>query len=786
MPMPKALDHLKNTTPRNDEPEGLRLALLDEFTSHHYFDNYDQNDAGDPLPSRRHVLKKEFAEYFGASHQTASHLWESKAALLESLGHHDEAIDIRRLLTALGGRPHGHGPVRPVGIPTQWDRHLVSYVVLPSLTGNIIETITSIKHQATQKRVIATVLVSSDEECRAIQCNYGNSVRFVRHGGQDTPNPGFHGGLFEITIIRAQKRRGNRSALINLGLRASYTSKAGYTGLVECGDILEPGHAEATIAALDRTHAALVHCDLHFIDENSRFIDMGGGTTEARSARWLRDVRRRYDQEDAGALTQCSFVQLTGTMLATEDLADMDRASYLCDPRFDKHSTLQEFLLRLAHRLNERHPGRPLLAYLGDKLAMARVQKYVDEELLRLKLDPRKHNVLIMGYADNVAKGLEPPLTERLSTYPAQENEDVYHCVTDLDSSNLIVFKAGCEWERFEFDDKPEFLRHFSSISPANPELVNKVVVHNWHYGDGFLHTAQNASATVGFQQDFKRADFLYPDRNAQRGEVEAIDEGYGAVLQGSFGVSGFHALTASQKANFVDRYSLRPRIRDINRFERKICSQNGEDGIINAIFRKIGTTNRFYVEFGVENGMECNTRYLKETKNWEGLMMDGRENPGTEIKQAFITAENIQELFRKYAVPARFDLLSIDLDLNDYWIWKAIEDYRPRVVIIEYNSTLPLSQSKVVAYEASAMWDGSNYFGASLGALIKLGKEKGYTLVGCENRGINAFFVLDELIGPHFDLPSPEAMFKPPVWGKKINGVHSGYFSNGKAMVAI
>lgn len=784
--MIKTIAHLTETMHRENTPKWLRLALLDEFTSHHYFDNYEPSDTGDPCPSPRHVIKKEFSEYFGASNRTAVPLWQSKAELLETQGHRDEAVDIRRLITSLDARPRGHEPVRESRIPTHWDRHLVSYAVLPSLKGNIIETITSIKHQATQKRVIATVLVSSEEECRAIQCNYGNCVRFVRRAGHDKPNPGFHGGLFEINIIQAKERRFNRSALINLGLRASYTSGARYTGLVECGDILEADHAEATIAAMDRTHAVLVHCDLHVIDENSRFIDMGGNTAEARTARWLRDVRRRFDQESADALKQGSFVQITGSMLNTEDLAAMDEAAYLCDPRFDKHSTLQEFLLRLAGLLRDKHPDRPLLTYLADKLAMTRVQKYVDEELLGLKLDPRKNNVLIMGYADNVAKGLEPPLTERLATSPPQENEDVYHCVPDLDSSNLVVFKSGCEWVRFEFGDKHEFLRAFTSVSPANPELVDKVVIHNWNYADGFLHTTHNAAVMVDFQKDFKRADFIYPDRAAEARELAAIDEGYGPVLQSEFGASGFHALTGSQKAKFVNRYSLRPKIRDINRFEKKICSQNGEDGIINAIFRKIGTTNRFYVEFGVENGAECNTRYLKEAKNWEGLMMDGRENPGTLIKQEFITAENIQALFRKYTVPDRFDLLSIDLDLNDYWVWKAIVDYRPRVVIIEYNSTVPLNQSKVVAYEAKAMWDGSNYFGASLGALIKLGKEKGYTLVGCENRGINAFFVLDELMGPHFDLPSPEAMFKPPVWGKKINGVHSGYFSNGKAMVAI
>lgn len=201
-------------------------------------------------------------------------------------------------------------------------------------------------------------------------------------------------------------------------------------------------------------------------------------------------------------------------------------------------------------------------------------------------------------------------------------------------------------------------------------------------------------------------------------------------------------------------------KIENINLFEQKYCSQNGEDGIIKIIFDKIKTTNQFCVEFGI-HPKEGNTIYLGK-KSWNCLWMDGNGD-GKHIKKEFITAENINSLLKKYKVPKEFDLLSIDIDYNDYWVWKAINGYSPRVVVIEYNSSFSPLESKTVKYNPKAVWDGTSYFGASLLALAKLGKSKGYTLVCCESRGVNAFFVRNDLIGNNFVLKSIEETYKPP-----------------------
>jgi len=156
----------------------------------------------------------------------------------------------------------------------------------------------------------------------------------------------------------------------------------------------------------------------------------------------------------------------------------------------------------------------------------------------------------------------------------------------------------------------------------------------------------------------------------------------------------------------------------------------------------------------------------------WKGLLMDGsHENVSINLQREFITAENIESLFEQYNVPKEFDLLSIDIDSNDYWIWKAITHYNPRVVIIEYNACFPWKESKTIAYNATHSWDKTDYMGATLQALTKLGTQKGYTLVATDSCGVNAFFVQDDLVQGHFDVPNPERLYHPAAFkGKKGN----------------
>ncbi len=198
----------------------------------------------------------------------------------------------------------------------------------------------------------------------------------------------------------------------------------------------------------------------------------------------------------------------------------------------------------------------------------------------------------------------------------------------------------------------------------------------------------------------------------------------------------------------------------DLRRQERQVHSQGGEDGVLQHVFECIGTTNRYFVEFGAWDGRYVsNTAHLRLDHGWSGLLLEGdSEHVSDIVRQEFVTAENVNTLFAKYEVPGVFDLLSIDIDGNEYWVWKALDRYRPRVVVIEYNVFFGIDVSKSMPYEATHRWDNTMFHGASLAALRKLGREKRYTLLHTESYAPNAFFVDDALLPPDLiDLPIEE-----------------------------
>ncbi len=203
--------------------------------------------------------------------------------------------------------------------------------------------------------------------------------------------------------------------------------------------------------------------------------------------------------------------------------------------------------------------------------------------------------------------------------------------------------------------------------------------------------------------------------------------------------------------------------------------SQNDEDGILQEIFRRLGGGAGTFVEFGVQNGIENNTRLLLY-RGWRGLWIEAdaagcqairrvfAQELGAgqlQVAHSFVTRENIAGLI----AAARFeqlDLLSIDIDGNDYWVWEALT-INPRVVAIEYNAKFRPPTSWVMEYNGAHRWDYSDYQGASLQSLHDLGRRKGYTLVGCCLAGVNAFFVRDDLVSGHFAEPDVAALYNPP-----------------------
>lgn len=204
--------------------------------------------------------------------------------------------------------------------------------------------------------------------------------------------------------------------------------------------------------------------------------------------------------------------------------------------------------------------------------------------------------------------------------------------------------------------------------------------------------------------------------------------------------------------------------VEDLGAHAARFHSQGGEDGVLARLFEMVGVHNRYFVEFGAWDGLHLsNTAHLRLEGGWSGLLMEGSDRAdGDLVKRERVDAENVEMLFARYDVPLEFDLLSIDIDGNDYWVWKAIENYSPRVVIVEYNVFFLAETAKTIAYDASHEWDKERfglYHGASLAAFEKLAREKGYALIHTESYCPNAIFVRRDLLPDEIVLPSLQAL---------------------------
>jgi hypothetical protein len=200
---------------------------------------------------------------------------------------------------------------------------------------------------------------------------------------------------------------------------------------------------------------------------------------------------------------------------------------------------------------------------------------------------------------------------------------------------------------------------------------------------------------------------------------------------------------------------------KDLKDIEFKVFSQFGDDGIIQYLIEKIDIPNEYknFIEFGVENYTESNTRYLLFNNNWSGLIMDSSRKNVNEIINSnyywkfdleviceFINRDNINELITKSRIDKRIGLLSIDIDGNDYWVWEKIDVIEPIIVIVEFNSNFGFEHKISIPYdkkfERNKAHYSNLYWGTSLKALKYLSKIKGYSFVCTNSSGNNAYFV--------------------------------------------
>ena len=229
--------------------------------------------------------------------------------------------------------------------------------------------------------------------------------------------------------------------------------------------------------------------------------------------------------------------------------------------------------------------------------------------------------------------------------------------------------------------------------------------------------------------------------------------------------VTEFNDKLRNQNLNNLDDLSL------------SVFSQFNEDAIIQFLVKNLNIKNESFVEFGVENYEEANTRLLLEKDNWSGLVIDSSENNINYIKSQnyfwrhnltalshFISAENINEILKENNLKGEIGVLSIDTDGNDFWIWKEISQIKPVILVIEYNAKLGSEKSLSIKYNSNFRRASSGLdkliYGASLKALEKISEEKGYSLVCTNKNGNNAFFVIDDYLNQKIYKQSTQKCF--------------------------
>ncbi len=220
--------------------------------------------------------------------------------------------------------------------------------------------------------------------------------------------------------------------------------------------------------------------------------------------------------------------------------------------------------------------------------------------------------------------------------------------------------------------------------------------------------------------------------------------------------------LTAKLLINQIKAHGIYENLQDT---EFKVFSQFGDDGIIQYLINQIEITRQTFVEFGVENYTESNTRFLLVNNNWKGLVIDGNKANIDDIRkdnlywkydltavQAFVDKDNINKILLENNFSGEIGILSIDIDGNDYWIWESIHVVDPIIVIIEYNSVFGDRYAITIPYDPNfnrAKAHFSNLFwGCSLKALGLLAEKKGYAFVGSNSQGNNAYFVRKDKLG--------------------------------------
>jgi len=243
-------------------------------------------------------------------------------------------------------------------------------------------------------------------------------------------------------------------------------------------------------------------------------------------------------------------------------------------------------------------------------------------------------------------------------------------------------------------------------------------------------------------------------------------------------------------------------RSRDLRDYEFKVFSQWGDDGLIQKLIDTIEIENKTFIEFGVQDFYESNCRFLMTKDNWAGFVIDGSASNIRRLKAshfywrhaleaiaAFLSRANINEILARSKFDHDLGLLSIDIDGVDYFVLEAIDYYKPRILIVEFNAIFGPERKITVPYDErfcrTDKHHSNLYFGASLSALTHLANKKGYELVGINSACVNAFFVRKDLVNEKLQVLTPEQAYTPSAFRESRDSRGNASYLSGDARLA-
>lgn len=248
-----------------------------------------------------------------------------------------------------------------------------------------------------------------------------------------------------------------------------------------------------------------------------------------------------------------------------------------------------------------------------------------------------------------------------------------------------------------------------------------------------------------------------------------------------------------------INQMKMMPPVKKLTDAEYKVFSQFGDDGILQYLIHhlNIPPSLQTFVEFGVENYEESNTRFLLMNNNWRGLIMDGSESNMEFVHQtqyywkhdltakaAFIDTENINDLISSAGFNGEIGILSVDIDGNDYWVWDKINVVNPIIIVAEYNGVFGSQHALSVPYDPTFRRTQAHYsnlyWGCSLAALNHLAVKKGYTFAGCNSAGNNAYFIRNDYINDQIPKPALDEGFSEPKFRESRSEAGSLTFLTG------